>query len=391
MVATASLSPAETALLEALPDTPAGAAARATLSQTGLPGRRVEAFRWSDLRAALAGGAPEAAGEPGAHLLPGALEITAHVDGLQIEGDKPEGVTLASVETAPGDPGDPAGLIARARAPRTLRVEVAAGGVLDLSLVRTPGAGFALELAVGAGARVRLVEHAVAQGGFGTGVLEALVGPDASLTRVLVQQGSAGVVELSQARVSLAGGAAFQQTGLLLGARFARAGLTVRMDGAGARCRIDGAYLLGDGLHGDFTVRVEHGAPGCATQELFKGAVKDRARGVFQGRILVERAAQQTDARQNHHALMLTEGCEVDAKPELEIYADDVACAHGNTVGALDEGSLFYMRQRGLPLAAARALLVRAFIAEAFDALDDDTLRAAFEARADAWLGEAFP
>jgi Fe-S cluster assembly protein SufD len=319
------------------------------------------------------------------------LEITAHVDGLQIEGDKPEGVTLASVETAPGDSHDPAGLLARARAPRTLRIEVEAGVTLPLSLVRAPGAGVGIELVLAEGAQVMLAEHVVAAGGVCTGVIEASVGPGASLTRVLVQDGSDTTVELSQADVTLAAGASYSQTGLLLGARFARAGLTVRIEGEGASCRVNGAYLLAGSRHGDFTIRVEHGAAGGTTRELFKGAVKDRARGVFQGKILVERAAQKTDARQNHHALMLSEGAEVDAKPELEIYADDVACAHGNTIGALDEASLFYMRQRGIPLATARALLVRAFITEALAGITRDDLREALEAMAASWLEEAFP
>lgn len=384
-----TLSPGEQALLEALPDTVAGEAARDLLGVTGLPTRRVEAFKWSDLRAAFADGLPAAAGEPGAHLLPGALEITAHVDGLQIEGDKPEGVTLASVETAPGDSHDPAGLLARARAPRTLRIEVEAGVELALSLVRAPGAGVGIELVLAQGAQVLLAEHAVADGGVCTSLIEATVATGASLTRVLVQDGSDTTIELSQADVTLAAGSSFSQTGLLLGARFARAGLTVRIEGEGARCSINGAYLLAGSRHGDFTVRVEHGATGGITRELFKGAVRDRARGVFQGKILVERAAQKTDARQNHHALMLSEGAEVDAKPELEIYADDVACAHGNTIGALDEASLFYMRQRGIPLPRARALLVQAFVSEAFDGVENQALATALASRAEAWLTEA--
>jgi Fe-S cluster assembly protein SufD len=391
MMASLTLSDAEAGLLDALPDTPAGEAAREALATTGLPNRRVEAFRWSDLRAALAVGEPDPAGSPAAHLLPDALQITAHVDGIEIEGDKPEGVVIASVETAPGEAADPAGLIVRARAPRTLRIEVEAGASLTLSLVRAPGAGAGLELALAPGAQVLLVERAEAAGGFGSGLLDATLEAGARLERVLIQRGTDGVVELSEARVSLAAGADFGQTGLLFGARLARAGLTVRIAGEGARCRVDGAYLLGASLHGDFTTRIEHAAPGGTTSELFKGAVKDRARGVFQGKILVERAAQKTDARQNHHALMLNEGCEVDAKPELEIYADDVACAHGNTIGALDEASLFYMRQRGIPLATARALLVRAFITEALAGITRDDLREALEAMAASWLGEAFP
>jgi Fe-S cluster assembly protein SufD len=104
---------------------------------------------------------------------------------------------------------------------------------------------------------------------------------------------------------------------------------------------------------------------------------------------LVERAAQKTDARQNHHALMLSEGAEVDAKPELEIYADDVACAHGNTVGALDESALFYMRQRGIPLVQARALLVQAFVTEVLDIITHEGARDWLSGRVEAWMDAA--
>jgi Fe-S cluster assembly protein SufD len=119
---------------------------------------------------------------------------------------------------------------------------------------------------------------------------------------------------------------------------------------------------------------------------LFKGAVQDRARGVFQGKILVERGAQQTDARQNHHALMLTEGAQIDAKPELEIYADDVQCAHGNTIGALDEEALFYMRQRGIPESQAKALLIEAFVTDVFDSMAHEGVRDWFNDQARTWL-----
>ena len=111
---------------------------------------------------------------------------------------------------------------------------------------------------------------------------------------------------------------------------------------------------------------------------------RDHARGVFQGRIVVAHGADRTDARMGHHALLLTDGAEIDAKPELEIYADDVQCAHGNTVGALDEEALFYMRSRGLPEADARALLMQAFLGEVTDRIEHPKAREA----AQAWVAE---
>ncbi|MEI9965729.1 MAG: SufD family Fe-S cluster assembly protein [Caulobacteraceae bacterium] len=134
------------------------------------------------------------------------------------------------------------------------------------------------------------------------------------------------------------------------------------------------------------SVRPDHpgAAPGVdgVTAQLTKGMVADQARGVFQGRIVVEKGADRTDARMGHHALMLSDRAEVDAKPELEIWADDVACAHGATVGALDEDALFYARQRGIPEAEARAMLVEAFLAEVVERIEHEAARGL----AHAWL-----
>jgi Fe-S cluster assembly protein SufD len=138
---------------------------------------------------------------------------------------------------------------------------------------------------------------------------------------------------------------------------------------------LDGVYLLGDARHSDQTTVVTHKGEGGTTNQLTKGAVRDNARAVFQGKITVERGADQTDARMGHHALILSERAEIDAKPELEIYADDVSCAHGNTVGALDEEALFYIRSRGVPLEEARALLISAFVGEVTDRISHEGAR----------------
>ena len=121
-----------------------------------------------------------------------------------------------------------------------------------------------------------------------------------------------------------------------------------------------------------------------ATSQLTKGVVRDTARGVFQGKIVVERGADGTDARMGHHALIASERAEIDAKPELIIYADDVQCAHGNTVGNLDQAALFYLQQRGIPLDEARALLTEAFLVEVVDRIAHEGARGVVRA----WLAE---
>jgi Fe-S cluster assembly protein SufD len=139
--------------------------------------------------------------------------------------------------------------------------------------------------------------------------------------------------------------------------------------------RLDGVYLLRDKRHADLTTIVTHDGVDGVTMQMAKGVVRDQARGVFQGRIIVAEGADRTDARMEHHALILSDRAEVDAKPELEIYADDVACSHGNTVGALDEDALFYARQRGIPEIEAKALLTEAFIGEVIDRIQHEGAR----------------
>jgi Fe-S cluster assembly protein SufD len=383
------LSDGESALLARLPDSEAGQAVRAAISLAGLPTRKVEAFKWSDLRAALAGGLPEADGSAGMipEALQDALVIDFAPDGLGIEGDKGAGFAIAVEDSSALEEG--AGIIpalAAALAPKTVVLTIAESQSAPIFLRRHPGAPLRIRVEVGEGVAVILVDTALASAGLSTALIEIEVAGGAKVTRISLQEGGSAAIDLAHTSVEIAAGGSYEASTLTFGARFARAETFVTLHGVDALCRIDGAYLLAGNTHADATTRITHKGPGGTTRELFKGAVKDKARGVFQGKILVERAAQQTDARQNHHALMLTEGAEVDAKPELEIYADDVACAHGNTIGALDENALFYMRQRGIPEATARALLVQAFVTEVLDGIAHAGTRDWLTGRVEDWM-----
>jgi Fe-S cluster assembly protein SufD len=385
------LSEGEHALIDLLPNTEAGLAARAALASTGLPTRRVEAFKWSDLRAALSDGVPAPHGSAGMipPCLQDALVIDFAPDGLGIEGDKDDGLVIATEDGALVEGAGPIPALAAAFAPRTLVLRVEVSQSRPIVLRRHPGSPMSLRVEAHEGAHLMLVETSLADAGLTTGLLEIHVADGAKVTRISLQQGGAGAIDLVHARVVVAPGGAYEATSVSFGAKFARAETFVEVTGQGARCRLDGVYLLAGSAHADATTRIVHRGPGGETRELFKGAVKDKARGVFQGKILVERAAQETDARQNHHALMLSEGCEIDAKPELEIYADNVQCAHGNTIGALDEQALFYMRQRGIPEGQARALLVQAFVGEVFDGIAHEGVREWLSGLAEAWMVEA--
>lgn len=241
------------------------------------------------------------------------------------------------------------------------------------------GAGHQVTVAVevGAGASLLLLESYEGQASayVSNVALRIRLGAGARLVRVVIEDDADDAVSISTAEVSMGEGAHFSQTVLTTGAKLQRHETRLAHPGEGAGVRIDGLYLLDGARHADLTTVVRHGGLNGVTSQLTKGVVRDTARGVFQGKIVVERGADGTDARMGHHALILGERAEVDAKPELEIYADDVQCAHGNTVGNLDEAALFYMQQRGLPLDEARALLTQAFLIEVVDRIEHDGAR----------------
>ncbi len=183
----------------------------------------------------------------------------------------------------------------------------------------------------------------------------------------MVQNAGEAGVETAFSTVTLAKGAAIDQTALAFGGKAARLETRIVHDGAGARASLKSAIATTGARHADLTSLVRHDAANCQTRQLHRSALKDRSRGVFQGKFFVSRGAQKTDAQMSAGALLLSDMAEANSKPELEIYADDVKCSHGSTAGALDENAIFYMRQRGLDEHGARALLIEAFLGEIFD------------------------
>jgi len=150
---------------------------------------------------------------------------------------------------------------------------------------------------------------------------------------------------------------------------------------------ISGVYMLKGRQNHDFSILADHFEPDGRSEQHFKGVIDDQSRAVFQGKIHVHRPAQKTDGYQSHHALLLSREAEACAKPELEIYADDVKCSHGATAGMLDTSALFYMQSRGIPQEQARALLILSFLGETLERISDDAVRALYAARIAAWLG----
>ncbi len=171
-----------------------------------------------------------------------------------------------------------------------------------------------------------------------------------------------------------------------LGARLARTEIRVALDGEHAACRIDGCAVLRGRQHGDVTTEIDHRVPNGRSRQTFKNVLDGRSRSVFQGRVVVRKDAQKTDAGQSNRNLLLSPGAEADSKPELRIFADDVKCSHGATVGELDKNALFYLQSRGIGAKEARGLLIEGFVAELFDDVEHPAIAAQFRRALDGWL-----
>jgi Fe-S cluster assembly protein SufD len=237
------------------------------------------------------------------------------------------------------------------------------------------------------GARVMLVEsHDASEGHQVNAALELVIGNEAHVDHVKIAGGASDAIHISSLMAAIGARARFNDFTFNVGGGVVRNQLFVRFDGEGTLASIRGASLLKGTQHADTTVVADHKAGGCQSREMFKAVLDDASRGVFQGKIIVRPKAQKTDAKMMTQALLLSEEAEADNKPELEIFADDVQCAHGATSGALDEDLKFYLMARGIPEPEAEALLVQAFVGEAVEGIEHAGLRDALMDHVAAWL-----
>jgi Fe-S cluster assembly protein SufD len=216
--------------------------------------------------------------------------------------------------------------------------------------------------------------------------LELSVADGAHVDHVKVIGEEASALHVSTLMAKVGAHARFNDFSFIAGGGVVRNQLYLHFHGNETVAGIRGVNLLKDKQHADTTMVVDHNSVGCQSRELFKSVLDGESRGVFQGKIIVRQHAQQTDAKMATHALLLSEEAEADAKPELEIFADDVQCGHGATAGDLDEDLLFYLRSRGIPAKEAEALLIQAFVGEAVEGIEHAGLREALMENVAAWL-----
>ncbi len=408
---------AETALLESFETSPllrdAGRAQReqamARFVETGLPSRRMEPWHYTDLRNLLKEVPPFADAkalaaelEP-ALTLGGARDIVLRAGQLEAGVRGLEGVSVEPLVGAGVEPLsdvvpaiDPAVSLNRAFALGGARVHVAAGvnaGAVHLAFRdgQDVAGSFAARVIVRveAGASLTLVESHQSRDGLAhltNTLVEFELGDNANVRHVRLNAEGDQVTSLSTLGVMLGQGASFETFSLTLGARVSRHQAFMRFAGEHAKGAIRGATLIRGRQHADTTIVVEHVAPHGESREAFKTVVDDDATGVFQGRICVAPQAQKTDGRMSSNALLLSDGATMNNKPELEIFADDVQCAHGATCGDLDENLLFYIMARGLPRKDAEALLLEAFVGAVMESVEDEALREALMDKARGWL-----
>lgn len=246
-------------------------------------------------------------------------------------------------------------------------------------------------ISAGEGCEATLLEaHVALPGSAAEGQINVLteltVGKKANVAHVKIAQDGGRSVHLANWRVSLGEDAVYRGFQFTAGQSLARNQISAVYNGEGGKLDLSGAFLARHQEHVDTTLIVDHAVPHCESRELFKGVLDNQGRGIFQGKIIVRPGAQKTDGKQMAQALMLSPDAEFDSKPELEIYADDVVCGHGTTSAELDADLLFYCKSRGIPENEARALLIESFIGEALDRVEHEGVRMALSEMALDWL-----
>ena len=245
-------------------------------------------------------------------------------------------------------------------------------------------------LRVGAGARATLLESFVAADGASSyqanDALTVWLGESAELQHVRLVIDATDAINISTAILTLSAKARLNTFNMTSGGGVSRYQAYLTFAGEGAEVSANGVNLVNGRQHADTTLFLDHAVPGCRSREVFRAVVDDRAHSVFQGRIMVRPDAQKTDAKMMTRALLLSDEAEADNKPELEIFADDVTCGHGATTGALDEDLLFYLRARGLSEKEAQSLLIQAFVGEAIESIAGDSLRELAISTVQRWL-----
>jgi Fe-S cluster assembly protein SufD len=230
----------------------------------------------------------------------------------------------------------------------------------------------------GQGSQATIIEDYVSLGGgtvLSNAATELFAGDNATITHLMIEREHEQAFNISTLRIEQGRDANVASHSLLLGGALVRNNVHPVLRGQGGECLINGLFIGHGRQHMDNYMLVEHASPHCGSRQFYNGILDDQAHGVFHGRIVVHKDAQKTDAKQTNRNLLLSDDAQIDTKPQLEIYADDVKCTHGATIGQIEEDSLFYLRSRGLDERTARKLLLYAFASECLDRIKEGPAR----------------
>ncbi len=381
-------------------------------SATGFPGKRDERWRYTDVKALARGEFPPALapGEQPEELAlpfpelacPRLVFIDGVLDTARSDLDAlPEGLDVRALDQALAEDDD--ALAERLQHRDTERdgftalntamlqlgvvIDVAAGNVIEqplhavfVSVARTDAISVHPRILIhlGAGAALQLVESHVGHGesaNFTNVVSDIALDANARLTHCLFQDIGARGYQVEHIDVTLARDSRYHAHGINLGGRLLRNDIDCHLDAPGAEVMLDGLFMASSREHVDNHTTAHHNSPHTRSEEYYKGVIDGRGRGVFDGRVVVHPDAQKIEAHQSNPNLLLSPHAEIDTKPQLEIYADDVKCSHGSTVGQLDSDALFYLRSRGMDAETARNLLIYAFAEDMIERLPLAQLR----------------
>lgn len=373
-----------------------------------LPGPKTEAWRFTPLRtlASTPFVPASASNDVDVTELPRGLPLIAGAARLVLvngayradlsDREFSQGLTVSTAQEFASSARSPLALLNAAYAAAGISIDAAGAGLRPIHLISIGAAGAEplafhprLRITVAPAASLTIIESHVGLPGqtyFSNPVTEIVLAEKASLRRYVSVAEDSEAFHLATTTISIAAGGSLEAFHLGLGGALVRQEISVRFEGRGAAARLNGAYALSGRAHHDFTTVMDHNVPDCHSSQVFKGVADGDSHGVFQGRIHVARDSQRSDARQLHKALFLSRGPQIDCKPELEIYADDVQCAHGAATGEIDHDHLFYLMSRGIDPATARSLLVEGFLTEAVIEVSVPDVQAHFIDAIRTWL-----
>jgi Fe-S cluster assembly protein SufD len=382
----------------------------------GVPHRRIEEWKYSDLRNALEARAGFVARDIRAALVPDPFAAVAGARLVISDGSfsaalsqadaLPEGVELVDLARLDRESPDwikrslgevlaggamGAASFALMRGGVALRVTGDVPEPIHLQfLQRAEAAHSRVLIVMEQGASLSLLEsHGDNEAGLANIGMEIVLNANAVLTHARLADIASGAVQVEEIGVTVARDARYRGHFSQKGAKLSRVELAISLEGEGSEAELSGASVLSGHLHADVTTHIDHAVGKTASRQLFKKVAGGHSRAVYQGKITVREGANGSDSRQTAKALLLGARAEADLKPELEIFADDVKCAHGAAIGDLDADSLFYLRSRGIPEMEARTLLIRGFLEEPISEIAQEDLRMAVWAFVESGLADA--